>query len=102
MDITEGPQTVTWQMTVRAHRTTQAGDPRPPIDGHTYGVFSDLQALFAVKNPRATPSNLIIFTDHLGADHNVYLTGDFPYENITPYVDGTDSLYFVPLVMEEA
>jgi len=30
------------------------------------------------------------------------LVGDFPVENITTYLDGAESLYFIPLVMEQA
>lgn len=98
LDITEGPQTVTHQMTLRCHRVGTGLDDR----GATYGVYADLQAFWAKKNPRAVPSNLIIYVDHLNVSHNVYLVGDFPTENITPHLDGSDSVYFIPLVMEEA
>jgi len=98
LDITEGPITTQWQMTVRCHRVPTTADVR----GATYGTYADLISLFGQKNPRGSPSNLIAMVDHLSVAHSVYMTGDLPIENITPVLDGDESVYFIPLVLEEA
>jgi hypothetical protein len=83
-----------WTMTLRVHTES---DPL----GSSYGLLSDLTTLWLYNNPAATPSNLITFTDHLGAAHTVEFAGDFNRENLTPYLDGPDAAYLVQVVLED-
>ena len=98
LDVTEGAHVKSWEMTVRIRNVPTTTDP----DGAAYGVLADLKELFALKNARATPSNRLILVDHLGVSHNVYMVGEFSEQNLTPLLDGANTVFHLPIFLEGA
>jgi hypothetical protein len=96
-DTQEGPHLALHTLQVRVRNVASGADP----DGAVYGVLADLRALFALKNPRGAPSNRLTYVDHLGGTHMVKLIGDLEEVNITPYLGGEESWFFVTLSLEE-
>lgn len=92
MDSQHGQPWRSWAMTLRVKAASD-------ISG--YGLLSDLETLFSYNNPAATPSTTISFTNHTGTTYSVELLGDISEENLTPYLDGSDAAYLIPIQMEE-
>jgi len=67
----------------------------------SYGSLSDLQTLFALSDPGASPSDVISFTDHLGNNKNVYFLGELAKEPLAYLLDGSDARYMIRIEMVE-
>jgi hypothetical protein len=62
--------------------------------------WEDLRALYALNNPNAAITPVLIFIDHFGTTHNTaYLVGELVSEPIATVIDGTDNAasYIVPV-----
>jgi hypothetical protein len=88
IDMAEGAIRQTWAMTLRVHyQETDA----------SYGTLSTLQTFYGYVNPNGTPSNVLTFTDNLAQSYSVRLLGELVEENLTPYLDGTQAVYLIPI-----
>jgi hypothetical protein len=65
-----------------------------------YGTLANLKTLFLLNNPNGTPSDVITLTDHEGGTFTVYMMGELNPENLTTILDGTNSVYLVPLSLQ--
>jgi hypothetical protein len=61
---------------------------RQTEDRSDYGSLSDLQTLYRLNNPNATPSNVLKLTDHFGSDHNVVMMGEFTAQFVGTMIEG--------------
>lgn len=63
-----------------------------------YGSVADLRTLYMLKNPNATPSNIIKYTDHFNNPAwNVLLHGTFDENLLTIEIDNGLAIYIVNL-----
>lgn len=92
IDKAAGPVVNQWQFVLRVPQTSsEAG----------YGQLSDLQALFALSNSKATPSDKITFTDHYGTSHYCYFTGSLSPEPLTTILEGPSAWHIVQITLQE-
>lgn len=60
-----------------------------------YGVLSDLESLFNLTNPGATPSNLITYIDHHGTSRTCLMVGNLQKSVLGCRIEGTEAWYIV-------
>jgi len=70
-----------WRYLLKVYET----DP----SGGNYGTISDLETLFALNDPTASPSNVLTLVDHYEDSYEVYLVGQLDMTPITPRIEGT-------------
>jgi hypothetical protein len=92
-DSQSGNQYQGWSMTLRVHAASDLAG---------YGLLADLETLYSYNNPSGVPSNQIHYTDHLGVDTLVEFVGNLSKDNLTPYLDGPDAAYLIPITIEES
>lgn len=95
-DNTEGAVFRSWVTSVKVRNVSTGTDP----DGASYAVRADLETFYGYNNPNGTPTNRFTFTDHLGNTATVELVGQMDKENITPYLDGVNSWFVIPIAFE--
>ena len=90
IDMAEGAVRQAWSMTLRVHyQETDA----------SYGTLGTLRTFYGYTNPAGTPSNVLTFTDNLANSYSVRLLGELVEENLTPYLDGVQAVYLIPISM---
>lgn len=67
-----------------------------------YGTLANLQTLFNLNNPQATPTNKITLTDHYGNTIYCYLTRNLELTPQTTILTGNTSLFLIPVTLREA
>lgn len=60
-----------------------------------FGSKADLETFFRLNNPNATPSYVLKFTDHYGADHNAVMWGDFTEQTLGIMIEGQTAWFYV-------
>jgi hypothetical protein len=100
-DTQEGPHIALHSLQVRVRNLASGADPEDLVGYPDWGVLADVRHFFSLRNPQGTPSNRLTYTDHLAADHTVELLGEMEELNVTPYLDGDESWFYVTLMLEE-
>jgi len=73
----------------------------PHTGSGSYGGLADLETLFALSDPGASPSDVISLTDHLASEKNVYFLGELSKEPLAYLLDGDDARYMIRIEMVE-
>lgn len=71
-----------------------------PADAN-YGNMAELQTLFLLANPGATPSDVITLTDHYGNSFSCYFIGDMSPEPLTTMLEGDNAWHIVQIMLQE-
>ena len=87
-----GPVRQSWHFIIKVYYVESVAE---------YDNLSNLQSLFELNDPSASPSNVITFIDHFGTSHDVYMTGSFAPRPITLDLDGASGSYLVDIQLEE-
>lgn len=92
IDKAAGPVIVQWQYVLRVPQTSSESG---------YGELADLQALFALSNSKAIPTDVITLTDHYGITHSCYFTGSLSPEPLTTILEGANAWHIVQISLQE-
>lgn len=65
-------------------------------DDSNFGSVADLKTLFSLNNP---PNDVIVYTDHWGTTHNVYMFGSFEQNLLTTIIDGVEAVSLVKITL---
>ena len=71
------------------------------VSDTTYGTLTNLRAFFRKNEATGINSGRLRFWEFDGTVHLVEMVGDLSPDQITPVVDGTDALFFVPITLEK-
>lgn len=93
IDLGQGSTIATHRYTLKVYGTGSAPSG--------YGDMSDLETLFALSDPGATPSDVITMIDHLGSSHSVYFLGELSKQPLAYLLDGNDARYMMSIEMVE-
>lgn len=83
---------VSWSPIIRVRHTESETD---------YGTLADLDYFYRLNNPNGTPSDTIVFIDHMSVEHNVHITGTFQKSLLGVSVEGSEGWYLVRLKLVE-
>ncbi|MEA2000024.1 MAG: hypothetical protein U9N61_11970 [Euryarchaeota archaeon] len=96
IDITQGGIYTQWSYIIRVRHTEEVGS--------IYSTLEDLESLYRLNNPNATPSDIIKLTTHTMADDasvNVVFIGNFSDQPLTTILDGIYGYYHVSIKLME-
>jgi hypothetical protein len=66
-----------------------------------WGNSADFDTFFAYSNAFGTPTDVIRLTDHFGATHDVYFTGEATMQPLCTVLDGVSAYYLIPVAFVE-
>lgn len=89
LDVQQGAMYRFWQGTVKAYLVAQATG---------FGTRADLETFFTLP----APLNNLIFYDHYGNSHSVYILGDWTPQSQMPMLDDAGNYWIVPMIIQEA
>lgn len=92
VDIAQGGIYTRHEYTLRV-REEEAG-------GSNFGTLSDLDTLWSLSNPNATPSDRLTLTDHFGNTFTVVMMGDYSPEPFTTVLEGLYAWYYVKIILQ--
>ena len=62
-----------------------------------YGDRAELERLFALNDPNASPSNVISLSDHFSQEYDVLMAGQMVPQALTTVISGQYAWFYIPI-----